>query len=101
MKKYRRSSIAAVICVLALALAALPAAAGAASDGSAKLNINTATVDELVALPGIGTAKAQAIVDRRDETGHFASVEDLLSVPGVGKGVLGRISDQVFAGPAK
>ncbi len=50
----------------------------------AATNINTATKDELVALPGIGPAKAQAILDHRKAHGPFKSVEDLKDVKGIG-----------------
>jgi competence protein ComEA len=64
--------------VLALGLALCPVIALAA------ININTATKDELVALPGIGPAKAQAIVDYRKAHGPFKTVEDLKDVKGIG-----------------
>jgi len=50
----------------------------------ATTNINTATKDELVALPGIGPAKAQAILDHRKAHGSFKSVEELKDVKGIG-----------------
>jgi competence protein ComEA len=50
----------------------------------AAININTATKDELVALPGIGPAKAQAIVDYRKTHGPFKAVEELKDVKGIG-----------------
>ena len=50
----------------------------------AAININTATKDELVALPGIGPAKAQAILDYRKAHGPFKTVEDLKDVKGIG-----------------
>ena len=63
---------------LALAVALCPLIALAA------ININTATKDELVALPGIGPAKAQAIVDYRKAHGPFKTIEDLKDVKGIG-----------------
>ncbi len=64
--------------LLALGLALCPLIALAA------VNINTATKDELVALPGIGPAKAQAIVDYRKAHGPFKTVEELKDVKGIG-----------------
>jgi competence protein ComEA len=64
--------------VVACALALLAGVASAA------VNLNTATKDELVALSGIGPAKAQAILDYRAQHGGFRSVEELKDVKGIG-----------------
>ena len=58
---------------------------------SSKLDLNTATVEELVSLPGIGDAKAAAIVEYREMNGPFERVDDLVNVSGIGDGILGSI----------
>ena len=49
------------------------------------VNINTATLEELDALPGVGPATAQAIIDDREANGPFASEEDIMRVSGIGE----------------
>ncbi|MBR2934469.1 MAG: ComEA family DNA-binding protein [Oscillospiraceae bacterium] len=53
-----------------------------------RININTASAEELVRLPGIGATRAQAIIDFRQERGAFSSVDELLRVDGIGPGIL-------------
>jgi comEA protein len=61
----------------------------------ARVHINSATVEELETLPGIGPSLAQAIIDYRDEHGPFASLDDLDNVPGMGPAKLDAIREQV------
>ena len=56
-----------------------------------KININTATANQLELLPGIGEVIAQRIVDYRTESGPFQSVDDLLNVSGIGEKKLEQI----------
>jgi competence protein ComEA len=59
------------------------------------VNINTATADELEALPGIGPVLAQRIVDYREQHGPFRSVRDLLNVSGIGDSHLADLAPLV------
>jgi comEA protein len=59
------------------------------------VNINTATAEELDALPGIGPTKAQAIIDYRNENGRFNSIEDIQKVKGIKGGEFSKIKDYI------
>lgn len=59
------------------------------------VNINTATSEQLDALPGIGPTKAQAIIDYRNEHGRFNSIEDILNVKGIKEGEFSKIKDYI------
>ena len=60
-----------------------------------KVNINTATLEELQTIKGIGKKKAEAILQYRKEHGPFRTKEDLLEVKGIGKKPLEAIESQV------
>ena len=64
------------------------------SDGS-RININTATWQELQTLRGIGPALAQRIVEYRQTSGGFSTVDDLTNVKGIGEKTLEKIRDSV------
>lgn len=64
-----------------------------------RVNINTATVEELNGLPGIGPTTAQAIVDYRLENGLFQVIQDIQKVAGVGPATYALIKDYISVGP--
>lgn len=66
-----------------------------AVDSKGKININKATVDELMTIPGIGQVKAQSIVDYRNENGKFNSVDELTNITGIGVKTLEKLRDKV------
>jgi competence protein ComEA len=59
--------------------------------GKGKININTATLEEIQLLPGIGESMAKSIVAYRTSHGHFGSVNDLEKVKGIGKKKLAKL----------
>lgn len=64
-------------------------------DVSGKVNINTAGKEELMTLTGIGEAKAQSILDYREEHGKFGSIEDLMLIEGIKEGVFNKIKEDI------
>jgi competence protein ComEA len=61
-----------------------------------RVDINTASLDELTALPGIGPKKARAIVAWREKKGQFENVEQLTSVRGIGEKTLASVRAYVY-----
>jgi len=72
----------------------------AAQFANAALNLNTATKEELVALSGIGPAKAQAILDYRTQHGGFKSVDELKDVKGIGARRFEKLRSELTVTPA-
>ncbi|KAF0107192.1 MAG: competence protein ComEA [Anaerolineaceae bacterium] len=64
-----------------------------------RININTATADELDTLPGIGPTTAQEIVDYRTQNGPFQTIQDIMNVPGVGPSTYDLIKNLITVGP--
>ncbi len=73
-----------------------PPAVFAAPEGA--VDINAAGMEELTALPGIGEARARAILDYRESHGPFRYPEDLIRVDGIGEGILSGLLGQITTG---
>lgn len=85
-----------LLAVLALTVVPAPLAAGKAQEGTPDLvNVNTAGLEELVTLPGIGEAYARRLIEYRKKHGPFERLEDLLNVRGIGDRTLERIRSRV------
>ena len=66
------------------------------SEQNHKINLNQATITQLMDLPGIGEVKAGAIIQYRQEHGGFQSVEELLQVSGIGRAIYAQVADRVY-----
>ena len=79
------------------------AAAPSASTSPAKpaLNINTATVEQLETLPGIGRKTAERILEYRAKSGAFKRVEELMNVKGIGEKSFLKLKPLIVATPPK
>jgi len=97
MKLVQRATAVFVVLFLLVGLAVSVEAGGAAAHAG-KVNVNTASETELTKLPGIGPAKARAIVEYRQEN-PFKSVDELKQVSGIGEHTMGGIRDQITVGP--
>ena len=60
-----------------------------------RININTANITQLMALPGIGEVKASAIIRYRQEHGGFQNIDEVLLVNGIGSGIYAQIAGQI------
>jgi competence protein ComEA len=84
------------IVVPARGAGAAGASSGAAPSPTAPLDLNSASLEQLDALPGIGPTTAQKILDYRQAHGSFHSIADLDAVPGIGQGRLEQLKGLVL-----
>ncbi len=63
-----------------------------------KINLNTATAEELETLPGIGASRAQEIIAYREANGPFQHIEEIQYVSGIGEGIFAQIKAQITVG---
>lgn len=66
-----------------------------ASGAGGRININTADAKELMTIPGIGQAKADSIINYRQERGAFSSVEEIMQIEGIKEGVFEKIKEYI------
>ncbi len=64
-------------------------------EDSDKVNINTATAEELMTLPGIGESKADSIIEYRETHGGFQCIEEITNIPGIKDGIYNNIKDYI------
>ena len=80
--------------------AAIPDSSNTSSDTSSatlnlKINLNTASKEELTKLSGIGEAKAQDIIDYRNTNGSFKTIEEIKNISGIGDALFAKIKDNI------
>lgn len=64
-------------------------------DNNSKVNINTATKEELMTLTGIGEAKANDIISYRNKNGSFKNVDEIKNIKGIGDAIFAKIKDRL------
>jgi competence protein ComEA len=76
---------ALVISVPAASAQSAPATTSPATSSKPAINLNTATLDQLETLPGIGPKVAERIIEHRTKSGGFKRIEELMNVKGIGE----------------
>jgi len=94
MRSLKRGSMAVLMGIL-IFLVVVWSAAGATGEDGKKLNLNTATEQELRAVPGISAGMAKKIVRYREENGGFVDLEELLDIDGFNGEMLRKIKKHV------
>jgi len=98
MRRMAKAVAAGLLCGLVVAGTGRGAFAAGAAPAAARVNINSASADELASLPGIGPAKAKAIIDHRNGQ-PFRTPDDLRKVKGIGDKLFERVKDQITVEP--
>jgi competence ComEA-like helix-hairpin-helix protein len=72
---------------------------GVYADDEEKLNLNAATVKELVKIPGLNKELAEKIIELREENGEFIDMEELLDIPGINNQLLRQLKKHLYIEP--
>lgn len=103
-----RTSLFSALAICGALLFTMPAVAAAQStetqaSTSAKpaINLNTATLDQLETLPGIGRKTAERIIEHRTKSGAFKRIEELMNVKGIGEKSFLKLKPMIVVTPPK
>jgi competence protein ComEA len=97
---FRRLFAAVRTAVLSIALSGGIAHAAAKAAPTGKVDLNTASVEQLTTLPGVGAKLAARIVEYRDHSGGFKSTQELLNVKGIGEKSFSKLEPHISVGKA-
>lgn len=64
-------------------------------DTSGKINLNTASLEQLMEIPGVGESKARAILEYRETNGGFSSIEEVMNIEGIKEGVFSKMKEYI------
>ena len=65
------------------------------SENNTKVNINTADINTLTTISGIGESKAKSIIEYRNTSGNFNKIEDIMNVTGIGESLFEKIKNSI------
>lgn len=68
---------------------------GSDASGDGLVDINTATKQELITLPGVGESRAESIISYRENNGGFSRIEDIMKVEGIKDGMFAKMKDKI------
>jgi len=95
----RRTVAMGLAVLMAAVLASAPAVAATEPASVEKIDLNSATVEQLTSLPGVGPTLAGRIVEYREKAGRFNSVEELMNVKGIGEKNFAKIEPRLKVSP--
>jgi comEA protein len=84
-----------VLC-LGLAFSSVSVLAQKSSPATDKINLNSATAEQLQSIPGIGPATAKSIIEYRTKVGKFNRIEEIINVKGIGEKKFQKIKDRLM-----
>lgn len=100
MSKLNRIAATALAFTLAFLTFAGTAVAATKPAPTGKVNINTASAEQLATLPGVGAKLAERIVEHRQKSGQFKSAEELMNVRGIGEKNFAKLQPWLSVGEA-